>query len=285
VDYLIEKYEETYQGHKENPIFFLGTTEWENNSAPFYFYPLFLIIRLSSGVLICFIISLVLYAYKIHKKEALLKDTLVLLVIVIYIIGISLIGKKIGRYLIPIWPVLMLTSAGGLQIILKWVNVFLTSIGRLKNRQVTLKVILGFTVIFPAILWNVSYQPFYVFYFNDFVGGLKGGSQITTSGGTAGSRLVAEYLSTKSNEFTVASSYTPEVLAYFYEGNVTGLPTFGTQLFKQYDYVVFYLTWVQRHPDNAIWQYFKDQDPEFTIIVQGMVVVWVFNVQIIDISP
>ena len=102
---------------------------------------------------------------------------------------------------------------------------------------------------------------------------------MTSSYSTEGSRLVAEYFSNKSDNLVVACAYFDKVLAYFYEGKVTGLPESVTVLFEQYDYVVFHLTYVQRYSDNVVWQYFKDKTPEFTIIVQDVTIIWVFNLK------
>jgi len=273
--YIGSKYKETIEGH-ENPIFFLGSL---NNAAPIYFYPIMLVVRLSTGVLIFFIISIALYANKLRRRKIELAETLLVFVIVIFLIGFSIIGKKADRYLIPIWPIIMLTASGGFQTILNETRDFLNSIGRFRITQLLPQVILSFIVVFPAALWISNYQPFYVFYFNDFIGGLKGGSKITATYTSEGIRLAAEYLSNKSNGLVVACPYAYVILEYFYDGNVTALPNTTEMLYKQYDYVVFHLTWVQRWgTDNTIWLHFKDKSPEWTIIVQDVIILWIFKI-------
>ena len=269
-------------GH-ELPIFFLGSTSWPNNAAPFYFYPIILMIRLSTGVLICFLISVTLYVHKMHKKKVMLEETLLLIATVFFIISISIFSKKLDRYLIPIWPILMLFSSNGFHMILSTTRTLWNSFGRFKNWQIAPNVIISFVIVFPAAFWCYNFQPFYVFYFNDFVGGLNGGSKITTTYTSEGTRLVAEYLSSKSDQLVVACAYADKRLNDFYKGEVTPLPQSLNALLEKYDYVVFHLTYVQRYHDNIIWQQFKDKNPEWVVIVQEVTVVWVFNTTIITI--
>ncbi len=276
IEFALLAYGPTYSGH-ETEIFFLG---YNSRAPPFYFYPIILILRLSTGTLICLIISLILYAHRLRKNDLVLEETLFLLATIIFIVGLSLIGKKADRYLIPIWPILILTSSSGFQTILNSSREFFNSFGYFKNKQLVPKLIIGFVIVLPAALWNFRYQPFYVFYFNDFTGGLKGGSKLSTTYTSEGSRLVAEYLSNKSNSLAIACPYAPGTLDYFYEGGrVTPLPGTIDLLYRHYDYVVFHLTWVQRWGNgNTIWLHFQEKNPEWTIIVQGVIIIWVFNV-------
>ncbi len=274
--YLARNYHAPFGGH-DKTVFFLEPIP--SGISPFYYYLVVLPIRLSTGVAVFLIFSIALFVNNLYKRKVKLEETLLLLVFVIFIALFSIFGQKMDRYLIPIWPAIALISSSGLQVTINWTKDILKPVIPSKSREIVPKLLLCFIVVFPAAFWSVQYQPFYVFYFNDFIGGLNGGSQITVTYTTEGTRLAAEYLSSKSTALTVASAYSPVTLAYFYEGNVTHLPHSVIKLFEQYDYVVFHLTYVQRNPDNIIWQYFKDKNPEFMVVVQDVIIVWVFNLQ------
>jgi len=240
--------------------------------------PLFYLVvgslRMTPLTLLLFPVSLVLTALDLRRawREGLSARLAVLAValalVIGYGVGMSLSAKKGDRYLVPVFPMLDVLTALSLMALLGWLGKrwrFLAGAGRRLAVALTLVLLLSF-------LW-LPLAPYYGAYFNPLLGGGRTAVWAFPFGQGEGLDQVAEYLNDKENApaLRVASFYPEELQAYFV-GDAISLRRkdwHKTWLFS--DYVVFYISQVQRElPGPDLVDFFKDREPEFIVRIDGV---------------
>ena len=192
-----------------------------------------------------------------------------------YGLGLSISAKQGDRYLVPIYPMLAILAALSLWALVGWLG------GRwrvLADRWRQFVVALA-AILLVALLW-LPLAPYYGAYFNPLLGGGRTAVWAFPFGQGEGLDLAANYLNQKEDAWRlrVASFYPEELQAYF-EGDAISLRRrewSKTWLFS--DYVVFYVSQVQRElPDAELVNFFKDRDAEYVARIGDVDFSWVYK--------
>jgi len=202
------------------------------------------------------------------------RTTMLLLLAYALLCGLMLTlgAKKQDRYLLPIFPILDLLAGVGL--VKLWqiaADRWDTLRQRLKIRDVSslslspLLLIAG--VVAVQALSILPHFPYYLTYFNPLLGGGQAAEKWVTVGWGEGLDLAAAYLNQKPNadRLKVTAWYLPTFMAYF-KGTSTDFFSIGKQEKMTSDYVVFYLSQLQRQmPDPELIAYYqRHYTPEYT---------------------
>jgi hypothetical protein len=245
------------------------------------FYLVVAPLRMTPLILIFAPLSILLFAADLvrawqHGLSARLAILALALALVIgYTAGMSLSAKQGDRYLVAIYPMLEILAALSLWALLNW-------LGRrwpvLADQWRQFVVALA-PILLVALLW-LPLAPYYGAYFNPLLGGGRTAVWAFPFGQGEGLDLVAEYLNQKEDagRLRVASFYPEELQAYF-QGDAISLRRrewSRTWLFS--DYVVFYISQVQRElPDAELVDFFKDRGPEYVARIGDVDFAWVYK--------
>jgi hypothetical protein len=189
--------------------------------------------------------------------------------------GMSLSAKQGDRYLAPIYPMLDVLAAVTLCALLNWLGQRWRILAD-ERRQFVAALVLSLLV---ALFW-LPLAPYYGAYFNPLLGGGQTAAWAFPFGQGEGLDMAAEYLNQKEDagRLRVATFYPEEVQAYF-QGDAISLRRkewSKTWLFS--DYVVFYISQVQRElPDADLVNFFKDREPEYTARIGDVEFAWVYK--------
>ncbi|MBE7474885.1 MAG: hypothetical protein DPW09_07955 [Anaerolineae bacterium] len=191
----------------------------------------------------------------------------------LFVLSLLLFGalspKKQDRYLLPLFPMLDLLAAAGWLGLFKLVQYFLRrklsflSLPLLPTTYCLLLLLLHFIPV-------ITYYPYYLTYFNPFMGGPVRAAQTTLMGWGEGMELVAAYLNGKpeAERLYVASTPSQTLLPYFAG---TGENFYTNDIAFRADYVVLYLAQMQRlAPSPEIVAYFQARPPEKIITIHDV---------------
>ena len=273
-------------GH-EWPVFFNGNVAEDGNLGLnyFYFYPLTYLWRSTPVVLAGLLAAVIGYVRKWNPfTERSVKLTLlgICLFVVVFTIGITLIGKKFDRYFLPAYAPFDIISALGWVALVNWIRKRklprLVKIGAL----VFLVIIIG-SQILPAI----QTFPYYFTYYNPLMGGTKKAPEVMLIGWGEGLDQAARYLNEKENaeNLHVTSWYSLGVFSYFFKGHSRNLhpgTTLNTNEWKSFnssDYAVIYVYQWQRKFPKPVVDYITNHTPEHTIWINGMEYARIFKIQ------
>ena len=246
--------------------FFLGQVVDDPGS---FFYWVVLGFRLSPLVLPLLVVSLVLLVLAWRQKKDIRLPFVGLSFVLFFTVMVSLAAKKGERYLLPVFPLADIVAA--------WTIVFLVGAWTRQARHRLRWQRVGYgaavlLVLFSSILW-LRLAPHYGAYFDPLLGGGPAAAQAFPFGQGEGLDLAAGYLNDKkkSNELLAISFY-PEQFSYYFDGDTTSLRRGDwdkTWLFA--DYVVFYVSQVQRKlPTAALVDFFSAQAPEYVARLGGV---------------
>jgi hypothetical protein len=117
-------------------------------------------------------------ASALHSPLVMRRSTLVLLALLSWVLlfglAVTVGGKKFDRYSLPIWPTLDILAAAGLLGIGSWgMAIWRRIISRspISSPQPSLKMALFGVIAVAALAYDMSYQPYYLSYFNPLLGG------------------------------------------------------------------------------------------------------------------
>jgi hypothetical protein len=192
-----------------------------------------------------------------------------------YTAGMSLSAKQGDRYLVVIYPMLDILAALSLAALLNWLGRrwrFLAD----KRRQFAVAVL---AILLVALLW-LPLAPYYGAYFNPLLGGGRTAVWAFPFGQGEGLDLAAEYLNQKEDAASLrVASFYPEEFQHYFQGDAVSLRRrewSKTWLYS--DYVVFYISQVQRElPDAELVNFFKDREPEYVARIGDVDFAWVYK--------
>jgi len=255
-----------------------------------YGYFLILALRLTSleflGILF-FLIALIIdqsYYRFAKRKNAILALSAFFLICISIVILLEI--KLRTRYLLLFFPILLIFSALGWLFFVEKLQKVIKSF--IKNFRVEYFQILSIIAILGLQAYPLlSESPNYYYeYYNPLLGGAKVASHVEEIGWGEGLNEVAQYLNTKSQsssiEYHVAVFGYASIFNRYYDGPSS--PDFDkveasvTQILDKYDYIVFQLNYIQKNPDNLIWNYFNYQEPEYSIEAYGLTLFWLFPI-------
>jgi hypothetical protein len=202
-----------------------------------------------------------------------------LVYVVVFVIVQSFGAKKFDRYILPVFPLLMVTASVGLSILGKWIA------------QVAHRPKLYFAPVLLGIALNIAFvgslKPYRLDYFNPLMGGPQAAVDNMQMGWGQGGDQVAEYLQSVSEEqpIVVQSSAVPSAFTYFLPGNsnirFAGFPMDTPAGWYETDYYVAGIQQTQRNLSPA-YRWFQDRDPEFSVEIGN---VPYFEVYAVRTSP
>jgi hypothetical protein len=184
----------------------------------------------------------------------------------------SLGAKKFDHYLLPVYPVLDVLAAVGI----------VGTARRLERQRARLGPFLAAAALVGAVGGQLasaaSVAPYYLPYFNPFLGGVPRASEALLLGWGEGMDQIADFiLSQPGGEHArVRTTITPTTLLYFLppSATVTALQT-GDDLpsrdvWETTDYVVVYISQWQRDYFPQLMHYLSQYEPVHTVSFGGV---------------
>jgi hypothetical protein len=250
------------------------------------YYAVVLPFRLTPLTMIAAPISLFVLIVKVRDwrrgdqeaREQALAIVLAWAFVLAFLIPMSLSAKKGERYILPIFPIVDSLAAVGLIGASSWI---IGRWGRRLRSEVTSFLRFGMPLIL-ALLFSIGYLglvPHYAAYYNPILGGPRAASRILVVGTGEGLDLAARYLDEKEDaEHLIVASFYPESFQEYFRGSTISL-RYGPedQGWLLSDYVVFYLSQVQRElPTAEMVSLFRNQIPEHVVAINGLEYAWIY---------
>jgi hypothetical protein len=212
------------------------------------------------------------------KEEHRLSATL-LLFAALFAILITLGAKKFDRYMLPLFPALDLVAALGWVAAARW----------LWGRRLALWrhfgcALVGLVVVLQSVL-ALSTFPYYLSYYNPWMGGAQKAPQTMMIGWGEGLDQAARYLNQMPNasNLRVLSWYPDGCFSYIFQGHTLGTPPEWEEtraLIGEVDYAVLYINqWQRRLPFPEMLRYFEKQRPEQVVVINGIEYAQVYNLK------
>jgi hypothetical protein len=247
------------------PLFYLVV-------APFRMTPLVLIFApLSVPLLVADLVR----AWRRGLSPRLAILALALALVTGYMVGMSLSAKQGDRYLVAIYPMLDLLATLSLTALLGWIGQRWQFLADRRRQFVTALI----PILLVTILW-LPLAPYYGAYFNPLVGGGRVAMWAFPFGQGEGLDMVADYLNQKEDagRLRVASFYPEELQAYFHGDAISLRRREWSKTWLFSDYVVFYISQVQRElPDAELVNFFRDREPEYVARIGDVTFAWVYK--------
>ena len=203
-----------------------------------------------------------------------------LLFVLFYLVGITIVSKSNPRYMIPAYNVLLLLSAFGWISTVQWIN---QSISSKIIKFVSFGVISAITV-FTLISAMLTY-PYFYSYYNPIMGGSAKAGATKFIGSGEGLDQAARYLNTKpdAEHLTAMSWYGSGCFSYFFDGKTIIIPTgigddYIFDHLNKADYIVVYTNqWFRRIPPE-LFNVLDGITPEKEIWINGIEYARVYSV-------
>jgi 4-amino-4-deoxy-L-arabinose transferase-like glycosyltransferase len=256
--------------------FFYGTTYHADWSLPYIgYYPVSLLWRLTPIALGGLV--LVLLGIAVRDRilvPAPLRVPIVILVgyALLYLVTMSLGAKKFDHYLLPVYPVLDLLAAVGIVGVARHLERLRARLGPFLAAAALVGAVGGQLAIASSV------APYYLPYFNPFLGGVPRASEALLLGWGEGMDQVAGFILSQpgGERARVRTTITPTTLLYFLppSATVTALQT-GDDLpspdvWETTDYVVIYISQWQRDYFPRLMHYLSPYEPVHTVSFGGV---------------
>jgi len=276
IEYFLHCFKAGLGGHFS---YFLGQV----TSHPSRWFYLFVLFARTNEILLIFVIlGLILLLYRLNKPNQELKDFILFFWLVIYISVMTFFSKMGDRYLLPIWPVLAILAGQSLLFLLYlffkpfkyFAGLF---VGLEKN---TIVFLVGIALILSLSLPNIfNFFPNYYLYYNLFWGGPLKAQKVFQIGLGEGHKEAFEYLAEKTNhQAKVALLGYDNVTRFYYQGPLIEVKK-NNQEWKKADYLVLNILKVQRYPNWSVVKYAQTHQPEYTVVLNGLPVMWIYRLK------
>jgi hypothetical protein len=189
-----------------------------------------------------------------------------LVFVVLFIIFMTLGGKRSNRYILPAWPALYYLAAVGLSEF----SGFLEQLASKGESQASLYDTLQptFSIIGLLVLTlpAVMVFPYYFSYFNPLMGGPLTAPHVVKIGWGEGLDQVGLWLDEQKDAAALhVGSYYTSALAPFFSGSLSGVTATGL------DYTVLYVKQAQAgEPSPTILRYFEGEMPAHSVWLNGI---------------
>ncbi len=250
----------------QNPFYYLI-------SLPFHLAPLTLI-----GTLIGFVAT---WRWRRYRVLLLTLWAYVLL----FIVPISVIGRRGDRYPLPVYLALDLLAAVVLVQIGESANQRIGKLFKTQSAIHNLQFAICGLLLFILILPTLTTYPYYFDYFNPLVGGGRTAPYLINVGWGEGLDQAAAYINQlpDASQKTVAAWYSGQ-FAPFFKGHTVDLSSNEPALTA--DYTVTYINQVQRgFPSQELLFYFRDRQPLHTVRLAGVDYAWIYPGPVISTMP
>ncbi|MBK9941357.1 MAG: glycosyltransferase family 39 protein [Kouleothrix sp.] len=176
--------------------------------------------------------------------------------------------KKFDRYLLPIWPALLIVAAAGLSALVdrgaRWWR------RARPHRRAPRATALGLTALSAALLAEVlAYHPYTLAYFNPLLGGGPAAARVLLVGWGEGMEQAGAWLRARPDlaEGTVMAR-NPPTLEPFLPLRVSDLT--ANNLLGKANYAVLYISYLQRQSDTDLAGLIERTPPLHTVMINGM---------------
>ena len=242
----------------------------------FYFYPLTYLWRATPVVLF----GLVLAGWgwlsrrrPFNQPATRLTCSALVLLAAVFLIGMTVGAKKFDRYLLPAYPALDLIAGVG------WYALFSFFWDRKPSgvRRLIPALLLALAIGLQAAS-ALSTYPYYLSYYNPFMGGSRVAPQVMQVGWGEGLDQAARYLNQKPDaaNLKVISWYATGPFSYIFEGSdrslwyTSDLDAEQWEKFITSDYAVIYISQWQRGVPKPVLDYVAQLTPEHVVVIDGL---------------
>lgn len=213
------------------------------------------------------------------KVRRLLRDGL--LFAVLFMIFMHVGAKKFDRYMLPAFLWLELAAALGWYAAVTWMVALL--------HTDKWKTALNYAVLAAVVLLQgltvAGSSPYYITYYNPWMGGLPKAAQVQTVGWGEGLEQAGAYLDGLADGYKldVMSWYGFGSLSYYFDGKVDAVSPSqewdreNAEKLREADYVVAYVNQRQRQMTRQLLEMLEDMTPEYVFAIDGVDFVWVYN--------
>jgi hypothetical protein len=272
----IEGYERTYYDEETQTTQALKM-DW---------YPITLLWRNTPVVFIGFFLALAGFILKwgtLGQKVTRLFTISAFLFVVFFIITMGLGDLKADRYILPVYPPLILISTLG------WVSAIDKAQSRFKNTTSLplsnfIQVAILIVLVFLQLVETARTYPYYNTYYNPLMGGPERASKYILFGWGEGLNEVAAYLEEKPNadDFTVMlPGYVYGPLTFYLSGtgfsDLHRTPEYANTL----DYIVVYINQIQARSQFS--KLMENMEPEHVVTINNLEYARIYNVN--EIPP
>lgn len=209
-----------------------------------------------------------------------------LLYIVLFTAFMQIGEKRFDRYALPIYPPLILLAALG------WDSIYRVAAGKFTciSKHIIYYSMLALVVAAQAA-FLFSTSPYFISYYNPWMGGTSAAAQVMTIGWGEGLDQAARYLNSKpdSNKIKAFSTLSSGPFSYYFNGDnlsmvsENGWGAENAERLAQADYVLIYVSQWQRQLHQPLLQVLAGTTPEFVVTINGVDYVQVYNRD--DIPP
>ncbi len=189
----------------------------------------------------------------------------------LFVLLMTLGGKRSARYLLPAWMSIYFLAAMGLR---HWATLFRTWRQRRPStsadsptrgpalRRITAGVLFGGLLLLPMVYT----YPYYFSYYNPLMGGPLTAPRLVKIGWGEGLDRVGRWLQQQPQPETLrVGSYYASALAPFFSGNINPVTA------ESLDYVVLYIKQTQSgEPSPSILRYYLSRPPAYTVHLAGI---------------
>ena len=184
-------------------------------------------------------------------------DWWLLIFAVLFIVFMTVGGKRSNRYILPAWPALYLLAATGLA--------QASSLKTQNAKRITHYLIIG-VVLLLLVLPVLATHPYYFSYFNPLLGGPLTAPRLVKIGWGEGLDQAGYWLDAQPDAAALrVGSYYASALAPFFSGKIRDVTDLGL------DYVVVYLKQAQGgYPSPSILRYLDAQESLHTVWLDGI---------------
>jgi 4-amino-4-deoxy-L-arabinose transferase-like glycosyltransferase len=255
-------------GHA-SPLFFRGEIHTEGQLG-LSFYPISYVWRSSPVVLVGLIAAFMASLNPGKRSHSILPRRVMVnlpIFVAVYGVGMSLGSHKFDRYLLPVYPPLMLIAAAG------WV-VLISQIEKkiLSKRRKLIGIGLLTVVVAAHGFGLVQTFPYYLSYYNPVLGGHRKAGEVFALGWGEGLDQAAAYLNQKpdAEHLTVATWYSYS-FSYFFQGEtrtILNRPSLGAEYLDYLlssDYIIIYINQWQRQIPASLVARMMEREPEHVV--------------------
>jgi 4-amino-4-deoxy-L-arabinose transferase-like glycosyltransferase len=265
------------EGH-DSALFFNGqvAVDGKLGLSYFYFYPLTFLWRTTPVVLLGLLPALWAFFTRrppFDKPGARLASVALLVVVVVYLLGLTFPLKKFDRYFLPAYAPLDILAGLG------WYSLALFLKERVfKGVYRYTPYLLAVAVLGIQAAGSLNTFPYYLPYYNPLLGGGRKAPAVMQIGWGEGLDQAARYLNQKKDaeKLKVIAWYPTGCFSYFFEGKArnfwqwTNITPDEWQRFFEADYAVIYVGQEQRQLTKPVLDYISKLAPEHSIWLNGI---------------
>jgi 4-amino-4-deoxy-L-arabinose transferase-like glycosyltransferase len=251
---------------------------------PWWYYPVMFLWRATPAVLV----GLALAAAALWQRWGLLSEDKVrkivrdgLIFALLFMVFMHVGAKKFDRYMLPSQLWLDLIASLGWVSFIQWA--FKENAG--DKRQVVYQAAAVAAILASQVLLVYNTRPYYITYYNPWMGGLTKAAQVQTVGWGEGLEQAAAYLNTEPDAYKldVMSWYGFGSLSYYFQGKVSSISPSqdwdreNAEKLREADYVVVYINQRQRSITRDLLVMLDEVEPDFVFQVGGLDYVWIYD--------